>query len=184
MGSMSFLIDRKPKEPPFIKESIYKLKNSSTLFKDAWVKSPQDLECAERESKEAMLHLDHIVNEIMRLRDQLRSCGRYAGSTLEAHLNITSALSVSPVTRLEQTSISELLAGYGVLPSQGIPITMEKLLNKIKHRRTDSSNFRIGGDGEHILLIGIDKPNSLPDSIVEFDVNLFCRYCDGIAKII
>lgn len=95
-----------------------------------------------------------------------------------------SALSVSPVTRLEQTSLSGLLAGNGVLPSQGVPITMEKLLNKIKHRRTDSSNFIIGSCGEHIFLIGFDKINCQSDSIVEFDVSVFCKYCGDIAKLI
>ncbi|EKN3986140.1 hypothetical protein ACS90Y_003824 [Yersinia enterocolitica] len=184
MGSISFLTDRRLENPPSIKESIYRLKSSSFLFQNAWVQSPQDLECAERESVEAMLHLDHIVNEIMRFRDQLQSDNNYTGSSLETHLNITSALSVSPVTRLEQTSLSGLLPGNGVLPREGVSITMEKLLNKIKHRRTDSSNFRIESFGEHIFLIGVDKPNHQPDSIVEFDVNVFCKYCGDISELI
>ncbi|ACT12669.1 MULTISPECIES: hypothetical protein [Pectobacterium] len=184
MGSISFLTDRRLETSPSIKESIYQLKCKSTLFLDAWEKSPQDLECAGRESEEAMRHLDHIVNEIMRYRDHLQSDNSYVGSSLETHLNITRALSVSPVTRLDQTSISGLGPGNGVLPSPGIPITMEKLLNKIKHRRTDSSNFRVESFGKHIFLIGVDKSNRQPDSIVEFVVKDFCDHCSDIAELI
>lgn len=61
---------------------------------------------------------------------------------------------------------------------------MEKLLNKIKHRRTNSANFRVGTSGEHIFLIGVDKPNRTPDSIVEFVVSDFCEHCNDIAAVI
>ena len=131
-----------------------------------------------------MQHLDHIVNEIMRARDQMQSDGSHTGSPLESQLNITRASSASPVTRVQQDNLSALGAGNGMLPFAGITLTMEKLLNKIKHRRTTSANFRVGASGEHIFLVGVDKPNRQPDSIVEFVVGDFCKHCSDVAAVI
>ena len=70
---------------------------------------------------------------------------------LETHLNINSAISVDNVTRQQQLLLTTLGPGNGSLPSPGTPLKMEKLLNKIKHRRHDLANFRVGSSGEHIF---------------------------------
>ncbi len=184
MGNISFLTGGGSGSPPTIGESIYQLENTSVLFLTAWLRTPIDFSRAARASQEGMLYLDHIVNEIMRTRDQMQSDGCYAGSPLEDQLNIARAFSVSPVTRVQQDALSALGAGNGMLPSAGLPLTMEKLLNKIKHRRVTSTNFRVGAAGEHFFLIGVDKPSRLPDSIVEFVVGDFCKHCREIAEII
>jgi hypothetical protein len=183
MGTISFLTDKSHTSEPSITESIYKLKNNSLIFKHAWNETPPDVFSAARESVEAMAHLDHIVNEIMRCRDHMQSANTYAGSGLQTQLDTDSALSVDPVTREQQNALSELGPGNGVLPSPGSSISMEKLLNKIKHRRPDSANFRIEISGNHVFLIGVDKPNRTPDSIVEFVITDFCHRCNEIAKI-
>ncbi|MCK0538034.1 hypothetical protein [Alcanivorax quisquiliarum] len=184
MGNISFLTGSNQSPSKSIGESIYQLENTSVVFLNAWQRVTPDFQRAARASQEAMLHLDHIVNEIMRNRDQLQADGTYAGSQLESQLNIPRAVSVSPVTRTEQDDLASQGPGNGVLPSAGSFISMEKLLNKIKHRRTNSSNFRVGASGEHIFLIGVDKPNRQPDSIVEFVVGDFCQHCSDIAALI
>lgn len=184
MGNISFLTGSNQSSPQSIGESIYQLENTSVIFLSAWQRTTPDFQRAARASQEAMLHLDHIVNEIMRNRDQLQADGTYTGSKLESQLNISRAVSVSPVTRAEQDNLATQGPGNGALPSAGSFISMEKLLNKIKHRRTNSSNFRIGSSGEHIFIIGVDKPNRQPDAIVEFVVGEFCKHCFNIAKLI
>ncbi|MEC8814152.1 MAG: hypothetical protein VXY23_22735 [Pseudomonadota bacterium] len=184
MGDISFLTGTNQKPTQSIAESIYQLENTSVVFLDAWQRVPPDFQRAARASQEAMQYLDHIVNEIMRNRDQLQADGSYVGSSLQMQLNIPRALSTSPVTRAEQNQLAAHGPGYGKLPSDGADLTMEKLLNKIKHRRTDSANFRIGPSGEHFFLVGVDKPNRQPDSIVEFIVGDFCKHCNDISAII
>ena len=184
MGNISFLTGRIPGSPQSITESIYRLEDTSVVFLNAWQRTPKDFQRAARASQEAMQHLDHIVNEIMRNRDQLQADGSYVGSSLETQLNIVRALSASPVTRAQQDSLANNGPGNGLLPLPGAQLTMEKLLNKIKHRRTSSANFRIGTSGEHIFLVGVDKPNRQPDSIVEFVVGDFCKHCADIASIL
>lgn len=170
--------------PQSIEESIYQLENTSVVFLNSWQRTSPDFQRAARASQEAMLHLDHIVNEIMRTRDQLQADGSYTGSPLEQQLNIPRGSAASPVTRIEQNQLASQGPGNGTLPFSGSDITMEKLLNKIKHRRTDSANFRVGSAGEHIFLVGVDKPNRQPDSIVEFMVGDFCKHCNDIAALI
>lgn len=184
MGNISFLTRSNQSSPQSIGESIYQLENTSVVFLSAWQRATPDFQRAARASQEAMLHLDHIVNEIMRNRDQLQADGTYTGSQLECQLNISRAESVSPVTRAEQDNLANQGPGNGALSSASSSISMEKLLNKIKHRRTNSANFRVGTSGEHIFLIGVDKPNRQPDSIVEFIVVDFCQHCSDIAALI
>lgn len=82
MGNISFLTKGAGTGPQSIEDSLYELKNSSVLFKDAWQKTPPDLVTAARVSSKAMESLDHIVNEIMRARDTKKAQGSYSGSDL------------------------------------------------------------------------------------------------------
>ncbi|WP_370598905.1 hypothetical protein NMD15_07075 [Plesiomonas shigelloides] len=82
MGNISFLTGGGTSSRQSIDESIYQLENTSVVFLSAWQQTPQDFKRAARASLEAMKHLDHIVNEIMRNRDQLQADGNYAGSPL------------------------------------------------------------------------------------------------------
>lgn len=180
MGDISFLTNSSQQSPQSIEESLYQLENTSIVFLSAWIRMPQDLNRAARASSEAMAHLDHIVNEILRVRDYQKALGIYTSSPLEAQLNIDSAISASPVSREQQTALSQLGPGYGRLPFFGQPISLEKLLNKIKHRRPDIANFRVSNSGEHYFIIAIDKLNQQPDSIVEFIVGDFCNNCRNV----
>lgn len=184
MGNNSFLTGGNGGSPQLVEESIYHLKNASVIFVTAWQREPKDFTRASRASEEAMMQLDHIVNEILRVRDHRRSAGTYANSTLEYQLNINRALWVNPVTRTQQQALVRQGPGNGQLPSAGTPLAMEKLLNKIKHRRPGDANFRISALGEHVFLVAADTPKHHPDSIVEFIVGEFCNHCSEIASLL
>lgn len=143
----------------------------------SWRERPSGLQRAGRASNDAMSHLDHIVNEILRARDSLKSLSTYNESALKSCLNIIIGLMLRPVSREQQQAVMSAGAGEGALPGSGILTTFEKLLNKIKHRHHASTNFRIDDAGLHILVINVDKPDHSPDSIVEFDVREFCEHC-------
>ena len=140
MGHISFLLGNDAIASQSISNSIYELENASLIFLNAWANS--DLTRAGKVSEIAMLHLDHIVNEIMRSRDQLKSDSNYDTSLLKKHLSVLQGSSVSPVSRDQHNSLTVKGPGNGALPIKGSDISMEKLLNKIKHRRIDSGNFR------------------------------------------
>ncbi|MCG9699487.1 hypothetical protein L1D19_04995 [Vibrio natriegens] len=184
MGNTSFLTSGTSSSPQSVSESIFQLENCSTIFMNSWTRAPRDLRRAGRVSEEAMVHLDHIVNEIMRSRDALKADNTYDGSSLQSQLDRLIGLSCAPVSRAQQLDIASCGPGNAELPSSGVPIKLEYLLNKIKHRRRNASNFRIDFSGAHIFIIAVDKPNQTPDSIVEFSVLEFCEYCDAVVSVI
>ena len=181
MGNISYLTGAASSGPQSIDESLYELENTSVLFREAWQRVPPDYVRASRVSAKAMEHLDHVVNEILRARDTRMAKGTYAGSPLEVQLNIMCGLMFSPVTLAQQQAMVAAGPGNGNLPGGATPISLERLLNKVKHRHHQSANFRIQA-GRHIFVINVDKPNKTPDSIAEFDVSDFCTHCGQAAK--
>lgn len=92
---------------------------------------------------------------------------------------------VAGVSVIDQQAMSQAGPGHGVLPPgrQGQAITLERLLNKIKHRQEKTGNFRLNS-GAHIFVMNIDTPKNKPDSIVEFDVLAFCTLCRAAAPLV
>lgn len=181
MGNLSYLTGSTNSGPQSIDESLDKLEDSSVLFCEAWQRMPRDFNRAARVSAGAMEHLDHIVNEILRARDTRRANQTYDDSQLKTELNNMCGLMTSPVTTAEQQAMVAAGPGQGELPRQSAQITLERLLNKIKHRHHQSANFRIQ-NGRHIFVINVDTANNNPDSIAEFDVINFCARCRGAAQ--
>ncbi|NEZ54225.1 hypothetical protein DXZ20_00585 [Leptolyngbyaceae cyanobacterium CCMR0081] len=167
-----------------IRTSIQQLEDSSAVFLDAWQRNPPELDQASDASMEAMVHLDHIVNDILRARDDAKTIGNFKGSDLAQELRKFCGLASSSVTRAQQEALVTVGPGNGSLPFKGQPLKMERLLNKIKHRISDLSNFRVGNKGEHIFVISVNKPNHQPDSIVEFIIGDFCSHCSRISAIL
>lgn len=181
MGNLSYLTGKGNNNTISIHDSIYNLENTSILFCEAWQSIPPDFDRAARVSVNAMEHLDHIVNEILRARDTKKANQSYIGSSLEAELNTQIGEMFSPVTSIQQQLMVSAGPGNGKLPGQATKITLEKLLNKIKHRHHLETNFRIDSS-RHIFVINVNKPNQNPDSIVEFDVRSFCNHCKKAAQ--
>jgi len=184
MGYMDFLTAGSRTSPPSLGTSLELLEDASTLFVAAWTKTPQNMEQAHRSSQTGLTHLDHIANQILRARDGMRANSSYAGSPLEAQLLTPQAESVSPVTVGEQDNLVALGPGAGSLPRPGAQVTFERLLNKIKHRRPDAANFRIGSNSEHFLLLAVNTPQHQPESIVEFCVGDFCTQLKTIVPLV
>ena len=181
MGNLTYLTGSNSGGPKSIDEALYELENTSVLFCAAWQRVPPDFQWAARVSGNAMEHLDHIVNEILRARDTKIAQGTYSGSPLETELAILRGLMTSPVTAAQQQAMVAAGPGLGSLPGTPSPITLERLLNKIKHRHHHSGSFRIQAN-RHIFVINVDKPNKTPDSIAEFDVIEFCQHCVRAAQ--
>lgn len=182
MGHPSFLTAAPSGGQPSLEEALYELENCSVLFVRAWQQAPIDTDRAGRVSVDAMRHLDHITNEILRARDYLKAQGLYAASPLKVQLNHQRGSMVAPVTHADHAGTLGAGAGNASLPRASQPITLERLLNKIKHRHHTSTNFRINPGERHILVINVDTPTQTPDSIVEFDVADFCSHCRSVAS--
>ncbi len=60
-------------------------------------------------------------------------------------------------------------------------LTLDRLLNKIKHRNPHLLNFRIEND-RHIFLICPDRTAGGAEGIYEFDVIDFCEKCNVATK--
>ena len=183
MGEISFLTSGSSGGSKSISNSIADLEDCSIIFCAAWNQKPPDLQRAGRVSLPAMEHLDHIVSEIMRARDSLKSINTYDGSPLSVELGKSAGLIHTPTNRIEQSAMINAGAGNGRLPSAGVPISMERLLNKIKHRHHGPINFRVSGNS-HTLIFNVDKPDQTPDCIVEFEVKEFCRNLAAIPSLI
>lgn len=181
--------------PHTFEECIDQLKQTSITFMDTWdSESPGDRDKAGEASGKAMAAFDHIVNEIFRARDKLINSQLYCGSELKELLEekIDSAKLLSPVTREQQIELSRREQGGADLPLNGEgegeteTICMQTLLNKIKHRIPDLTNFRIeeiveSGVQQHFFLISVDGFHNQPCSIVEFIVADFYIHCSKIA---
>jgi len=165
-------------------ECVDLLQDTSIVFRHALGSSPQDMSRAGRVSGDAMRYLDHIVNEILRARDLSKADGNFDGSELKSLLRTNVALAAHPVTRQQQVELSNKGIGNGSLPATGSAINMEKLLNKIKHRRPADSNFRFGSQGEHFYYIAVDKTRQQPDSIVEINIDIFVELSKRIANLL
>jgi len=182
MGYADFLLGVPNTPRPTLNGAINSLQDASALFVTGYTRS--NMEQAERATDIAMRAFDFIVGEIMRHRDLHKADGSYTNSAFEREMNVLMANMVSPVTRLEHEAVRAAGPNNGCLPTSLRPptaISVEKTLNKIKHRHPDFANFRIQGD-RHNFVICVDKVNgSGADSVVEFDVETFCDRCRKIA---
>ena len=184
MGYSEFLLGLPNARKPTLSEAINNLQDASSLFVSGYTN--RDIDQAERATVVAMRAFDFIVGEIMRCRDQQKENGSYPNSYFEAAMNSLTGKMVAPVTRAEHQAVVTAGPGNGRLPSNltpSIDISAEKVLNKIKHKHPGFANFRIQ-NGRHIFIICPDKPSGGgPDSVVEFDVQDFCKQCRKIAAV-
>jgi hypothetical protein len=175
MSHTEFLIGASGQRFGNLSDAIYKLEDLSTIFMKRWASG--DAMQASAVSEEAMRCFDFVVGELMRARDDRKTQNIYSGSQFEAEMNRSVALMVKPVTVEEQSAIYQVGPGNGALPRrpfQPVTITLEVTLNKLKHRNGVFMNFRIDNN-RHILLICPTGIGGRPESVVEFDVEDFCR---------
>ena len=157
---------------------IYKLEEASKKFCIAW-KAQNEQEML-RESHEAMVALDYIVNTIIRERD---AGNRYLRNYIK-HNEL--GVMVSDTT-VEQHNGIKNSNGNAELPkdAEEKAITFEMLLTLIKHEVREKSGFRIENNKHYYLICNNSfLPNRIPSSIVEFEINQFCCMCRQIYSFI
>ena len=183
MGFSDFLLGLPNAPRPSLNGTINGLQDASALFVSAYKRN--DASQADRATNIAVRAFDFIVGEIMRDRDRQKANGIYENSAFKTEMNAVIGRMIAPVTRSEHIAVRAAGPGNGQLPSNlgtVVNISIERTLNKIKHRHPDYANFRIQNE-RHIFIICPDKPNGGgPDSVVEFDVEDFCNQCRMVTK--
>ncbi len=166
-----------------VQVAISELETTSIAFRNAWMKTPQDLHKAAEASSKAMKCFDHLIDKILHGRNKQIAKQQYAGSQLQIALNKPCGSIVSNVTSEQQQKLLDSGPGNGILPLVGVPVEFEALLVKLQYRHEQAGNFRIDNT-RHIFLVNIDKKDRTPDSIIELDVIEFCTHCREVAKLL
>ena len=180
-----FLVDLTGKSPRNLKDSIRRVLNASAGFKQSWVAGDQQE--AYETSQEAFEHLDYIQNELLRQRDVLKANqATWPASPFSAALGNTVGNLLNNVTPTDRAWFLGQPQGQGAMPTSvtTTALTLEKALNKLKHRDTVALNFSLPASGSHILYLFTNAGMGQPDSISEIDVASFCSACKSAAQYV
>ncbi|WP_157443725.1 hypothetical protein [Curvibacter lanceolatus] len=180
---IEFLVDPAGKSPRNLQDSIRRVLNASAGFKQSWLGGDQ--QDAYETSQEAFEHLDYIQNELLRQRDVLkRDHAAWPTSPFNATLANTVGKILNNVTTTDCAWFLGLPPGQGGMPTgtTPTPLTLEKALNKLKHRDTSALNFSLPASGSHILYLFTNGGMGQPDSISEIDIANFCSACKSAAQ--
>ena|ERR1017187_7287915 len=182
MGHTEFLVGQSGQNFSNVREAIFKLEDLSVIFMRRW--SQKEMEQAGAASAEAMKCFDYIAMELFRHRDDMKSDSTYARSIFASEMLIPTGLMVAPVLISDQMAVGDAGPGEGKLPinlAAPIGIDLVTTLNKVRHRNASIANFRIENDSRHIFVICPTKQGGGADSVVEFDVQVFCTNCRSAA---
>lgn len=177
MGHTEFLVGSNAPTPSNLPDSIADLEDASNIFMNRW--KQRDLDRAGSVSRKAMEHLDFIVNELLREKVERKGHGTYISSPFETQMEDLCGNGVTGVTLIDQQTMVKAGAGAGAIASHlGTPnaLSLDRLLNKIKHRNRSLVNFRIEND-KHIFVICPEHTQGGAEGIYEFDVLKFCAQC-------
>lgn len=178
-----FLVDFTGKSPRNLKDSIRRIQNSSAGFTQSWLAGNRD-EALET-SHEAFGHLDYIQNELLRQRDVHKSnTASWPTSPYRAALSSHVGRIAENVAPTDRTWFLALFEGAGALPagSTPVPLSLEKAMNKLKHRDTVAINFSIGSPAGHVLYLLTNGGMGQSDSISEINISDFCAACKSAAS--
>ncbi|QQM62978.1 hypothetical protein JG479_09375 [Pseudoalteromonas sp. LC2018020214] len=171
---MQFLVNPNGNPPQTLPESFRKLLNLSSGFCRSW--TTQELSDAQATSEEAFEVLDHIQNELLRHRDDKRNAPNWSSHPLKVALSLPVGSLIKNATSYKQNFLS-LSPGNGALPASVPvePLSLEVALNKLKHRASIAVNFSITNSNSHSLYIFTNAGMGQPDSISEFNMDVFCN---------
>lgn len=181
MGYTEFLVGQNAPIPSDLPGAIADLEDTSTIFMQRW--QQRDMVRAGDVSKRAMELLDFIANELLREKVERKGASSYTGSAFEAAMSVLAAEGVTNVTEQDHIDVVVAGPGLGTLPlgRAQIQIDLDRLLNKIKHRKRKLANFRLQ-NGRHVFVICPDKTHGGAEGIYEFDVRTFCQQSDAAAR--
>lgn len=178
-----FLVDPTGKSPRNLKDSIQRVLNASAGFRQSWLSGEQQE--AYETSQEAFEHLDYIQNELLRQRDVHKSnAATWPASPYFSALTATVGLMINGVRPADLLWFQNLSRGAGAMPtgSTPIPLTLDKALNKLKHRDTVVFNFSLPAGGGHTLYLFTNAGMGQLDSLSEMDFSTFCSACKAAAS--
>lgn len=183
MGFTEFLVGQNAASPSSLPDAIDDLEDASTIFVQRWQKG--DMVRAGEISKRAMELLDFIANEILREKVERKGASTYTGSPFEIAMSVPSGTGVTNVSGQDHLNVVQSGPGAGALPVSGMRLllNLDRLLNKIKHRKRTLANFRLES-GRHIFVICTDQTQGGAEGIYEFDVGAFCQQCGNVAGAI
>jgi hypothetical protein len=181
LGFTEFLVGQNAPIPSSLPDAIADLEDASTIFIARW--QQRDMTRAGDVSKRAMELLDFIANEMLREKVERKGASSYSGSAFEAAMSVLAADGVTNVTEQDQIDVVTAGPGLGALPlgKARVQIDLDRLLNKIKHRKRKLANFRMQ-NGRHVFVICPDKTEGGAEGIYEFDVHTFCQQSDTAAR--
>lgn len=177
-----FLVDLTGKSPRNLKDSIRRVLNASAGFRQSWLDGEQPE--AYETSQEAFEHLDYIQNELLRQRDVHKSnTATWPTSPFCSVLATPVGQLISSVTPADRLWFLSLPQGQGAMPTGNTPtpLTLDKALNKLKHRDTVAFNFSLPAGGGHILYLFTKAGMRQPDTLSEIDVSTFGFACKSAA---
>ncbi len=170
--------------PGSLLDEIQKVSAASIEFSRNWI--AEDFDNAGTISQEAFVLLEHIQGELMRHRDTMKSGSAYSASRFKAALDVEVGDLLEPATPANKLEFQGLSLGHGAMPvgMTFTKLTLEKALNKLKHRDTNLVNFTVSDDGDHTLFIFTKAGMGCPDSLSSFNVRKFCDSCKAAADVI
>lgn len=178
-----FLVDPTGKSPRNLKDSIRRVLNASAGFRQSWLNG-EHLEAYET-SQEAFEHFDYIQNELLRQRDVHKSnAATWPTSPFCAALTTPVGQINNNVSAADRLWFLNLVQGAGAMPTgcTPTPLTLDKALNKLKHRDTVAFNFSLPAGAGHTLYLFTNAGMRQSDSLSKIDVSAFCAACKTAAS--
>ena len=178
-----FLICPSGKSPKNLKDSIRRIRNASLGFRESWL-SGEEVD-ALKTSEEAFEHLDYIQNEFLRQRDVHKTdTATWSSSPFRTELMKHVGCLINNISVSDSDLFISQATGSAHLPSGTTtqPLTLEKALNKLKHRDTVKTNFSLPSLGGHKLYILTKGGMGQPDSLSEIDMTIFCSVCKAASE--
>jgi hypothetical protein len=181
---IDFMVSATGSVPRTLHESIRLLANASSGFCRSW--NSGDLADAQTTSQEAFGLFDHILNELIRHRDDRRGLATWTGSPLQVALSARVGDLIEPTTSTIESTFTSQPMGSGAIPNGAgtSPLRLDAALNKLKHRNSNNVNFTVSTVGMHHLYILTRAGSGRPNSISSFDVQAFCEACRVAANAV
>lgn len=180
---MHFMVAPSSNAPKSLGNSIRSLRDFSAGFVHSWLDLRYDDAIAT--SEKAFEALDHIQNEFLRRRDDLKHENKWFDSQLRHVLSSNIGILIQPVDESLKKAFCGSEIGYPELPVdvKKSELTLEIALNKLKHRASNTINFSIK-KYKHTLYIFTHSGMRQDQSISVFEMGEFCNLCRAALEIL
>lgn len=177
-----FLVNPDGKPSKNLADAIRKVGNASVAFTHSWLDS--NFDDARATSQEAFEHLDFILSEFLRHRDdQWQHKASWETSSLYSALTVTVGKLVTGISDADEEWFRSLSQGNGALPAGHSPsvLDLETALNKWKHHDPIAVNFSVSLPYQHRLYWLTAASKGKATALIEIDVSLFCEKSKTVA---